>query len=180
MGIGQFSSQAEQAEAEPISEINMTPFVDVMLVLLIIFIVTAPLMTQGLALALPKADAPPLPASAPVIRIDVAADGTVLIDSLAADGGPEGIQAQLAEKARNDPSAQVQIRADGSTPYARIAEIISRAQAAGLTQIAFVTALTAAARSPPARARPASAPTTPTPTPADAQPDPGRPSRPTP
>jgi biopolymer transport protein ExbD len=140
MTLGQFSSQDQ---AEPISEINTTPFVDVMLVLLIIFIVTAPLMTQGLSLTLPEADAPPLPSEAVTIRIDLNAAGDILIDGVALGVGQEVLRTKLAEKARTSPTAQVQIRADGVTPYARIAEVISVAQAEGLTRIALVTTSTA-------------------------------------
>ena len=167
MTIGQFSSQDP---AEPISEINTTPFVDVMLVLLIIFIVTAPLMTQGLSLRLPEADAPTLSSDAPTIRIDLNAEGEILIDGVAMDKGQEALRTALAEKARISPTAQVQIRADGATPYARIAEVISLAQAEGLTQIALVTATPATRSTSPA------APTAPTassktPTPGDARRD---------
>ena len=137
MTLGQFSSQDQ---AEPISEINTTPFVDVMLVLLIIFIVTAPLMTQGLSLTLPEADAPPLPSEAVTIRIDLNAEGAVLVDGVALGTGQEALRETLADKARTSPSAQVQIRADGATPYAQIAAVISVAQTTGLTQIALITA----------------------------------------
>jgi biopolymer transport protein ExbD len=150
MTIGQFSSQDQ---AEPISEINTTPFVDVMLVLLIIFIVTAPLMTQGLPLSLPEADAPKLPSDSATIRIDLSADGKILLDGVALEEGQEALGAKLAAKAQATPSAQVQIRADGTTPYARIAEVISLAQAEGLTQIALITAMPPGQRpqAPPSR-----------------------------
>lgn len=137
MTLGQFSSQDQ---TEPISEINTTPFVDVMLVLLIIFIVTAPLMTQGLSLTLPEADAPPLPSEATTVRIDLNAKGEIVIDGVALDTGQGALRETLAEKARTSPNAQVQIRADGATSYAHIAAVISVAQGAGLTQIALITA----------------------------------------
>jgi biopolymer transport protein ExbD len=170
MTIGQFSSQDP---AEPISEINTTPFVDVMLVLLIIFIVTAPLMTQGLSLRLPEADAPTLPSDAPTIRIDLNAEGEILMDGVALDKGQEALRTTLADKARISPTAQVQIRADGATPYARIAEVISLAQAEGLTQIALVTATPATPSTPSTSPAAPTAPTasSKTPTPGDARRD---------
>lgn len=137
MAIGRF---LQEEPSRPISEINTTPFVDVMLVLLIIFIVTAPLMSQGLSLSLPKADAPSLPAAVPVVRVEITAQGEILIDGQALANTPEALTTALSERAaRAGPEVQLQIRADAETAYARVAAVIAEAQALGLQQIGLVT-----------------------------------------
>ena len=121
---------------QPMSEINMTPLIDVMLVLLVIFMITAPLMTSSLRLNLPKADAA-VPGDAPQF-ISVALDpqGRLYVgeDPLDADA----FKARVADAARNNPQLEVQLRADKSVPYGRVAELIGMVQAAGLSHIAFV------------------------------------------
>ncbi|MFT3858488.1 MAG: biopolymer transporter ExbD [Aquabacterium sp.] len=124
--------------SEPMSEINMTPLIDVMLVLLVIFMLTAPLMTSRLKLELPKADAAP-PAQTPPAFISVAltADGKVHLAEQ--DITLEALATQAAEQARQKPETEVQLRADRAVPYGRVAELIGVLQKAGLNRIAFVT-----------------------------------------
>ena len=149
--MGQFSTE-EPSKA--ISEINTTPFVDVMLVLLIIFIITAPLMSQGLPLSLPQTNAPSLPASTTIIRVDITAQGDIFIDGQALEGTPTALETAIAQKALSTgPDTPLQIRADGATAYARVAEVIAQAQAAGLRQIGLVTT-----PAPPGGGRPGSGP----------------------
>jgi biopolymer transport protein ExbD len=141
MAIGQFTPEEP---AKTISEINTTPFVDVMLVLLIIFIITAPLMSQGLPLNLPQADAPSLPTKSKSIRIEITAQGEVSVDGQAigaqAAAQAKALESLLTEKANSaGVEAQVEIRADGATAYARVAEVIAASQAVGLRQIGLVT-----------------------------------------
>ena len=123
--------------AKPMSDINMTPLIDVMLVLLVIFIITAPLMTSSLKLDLPKTEGAS-PSGAPAfVLLAVDAQGEFFF-------GDEKIAAeQLLERVRaaaaRDPTTEVQLRADRAVPYGRVAEIIGLVQAAGLSRIGFVT-----------------------------------------
>jgi len=119
------------------SEINMTPLIDVMLVLLVIFIITAPLMTTSLRLDLPKADGA-RPSGAPAfISLALDEQGRLFFGDEALD------KPALAERVRaaaaRDPATEVQLRADSRVPYGRVAELIALLQEAGLTRIGFVT-----------------------------------------
>jgi biopolymer transport protein ExbD len=157
MALGQFSSEDP---AKTISEINTTPFVDVMLVLLIIFIITAPLISQGLPLTLPQADAPSLPTEAQTVRVEITAQGVVTVDGQTPGETPttkNALESLLSTKAQTlGQDIQLEIRADGATAYARVAEVIAAAQAVGLRQIGLVTM-----PEPPAAVPPGSAPRSP-------------------
>lgn len=122
---------------QPMSEINMTPLIDVMLVLLVIFMITAPLMSSSLRLDLPRADAA-TPSDAPAfIAVAITPDGRLhLADEALADAD---FDARIADAGRRQPAPEVQLRADRSVPYGRVAELIGRLQRAGLDRIAFVT-----------------------------------------
>ncbi len=129
----------------PMSDINMTPLIDVMLVLLVIFMITAPLMSSSLKLNLPKADGAQ-PNDAPQF-VSVALDpqGKLYFGDEALE--PAAFAARVAETARQNPRTEVQLRADKSVPYGRVAELIGLVQKAGLNRIGFVTE--PAAASPP-------------------------------
>jgi len=121
----------------PMSDINMTPLIDVMLVLLVIFMITAPLMSSSLKLDLPKTDAAQ-PNDAPQF-ISVALDpqGQLFFGEDAVD--PAAFAARVADAARKNPRTEVQLRADKGVPYGRVAEVIGVVQKAGLSRIGFVT-----------------------------------------
>jgi biopolymer transport protein TolR len=123
--------------SRPMSEINMTPLIDVMLVLLVIFIITAPLMTSSLRLDLPKAEAG-RPSDAPAF-ISLALDdqGRLFYGDEALD--KPALAERVRDAAARDPATEVQLRADSRVPYGRVAELISLLQEAGLTRIGFVT-----------------------------------------
>jgi len=134
MAFGRFS---REAPAAPMGDINMTPLIDVMLVLLVIFIVTAPFMVSAVRVALPQADAqlaPPPPAPL-VVHIDKT--GQVFVQDLPVDATQ--VRAALALAAMADPDTEIQLRADTAVPYGRVAEFMALAQAAGLARIGFVT-----------------------------------------
>jgi biopolymer transport protein TolR len=121
----------------PMSDINMTPLIDVMLVLLVIFIITAPLMTSSLRLDLPKADAA-TPSSAPGhIEVAIDAEGRLFYgdEPLPRDR----LAARMAEAARANAQLEVQLRADQKVPYGQVADLIGLVQQAGLSRIGFVT-----------------------------------------
>lgn len=123
--------------SQPMSDINMTPLIDVMLVLLVIFIVTAPLMSSRLRLDLPQTDAA-RPADAPAaLALAIDAGGTLYVGD--APLPPEQVAERLREAGRRNPQLEVQLRADKAVPYGRVAELIGLVQAAGLTRIGFVT-----------------------------------------
>ena len=122
----------------PMAEINVTPLVDVMLVLLIIFMITAPMMTSRLKLDLPRAEtqaAPPMPPA--VITIALTADGRTHLDEQEVTA--VALQTQVQAQAKAKPDTEVQLRADRVVPYERVAQLIGILQKAGLTRIAFVT-----------------------------------------
>jgi biopolymer transport protein TolR len=127
--------------SQPMSEINMTPLIDVMLVLLVIFIITAPLLTSSLKLDLPKSEAGGSSGALAVIALAIDAEGQLFIGEQKIDATQAKglIQARARDAARRDPSTEVQLRADSKVPYGRVAELIGWVQDAGLTRIGLVT-----------------------------------------
>ena len=132
-----FGRLERSGASQPMSDINMTPLIDVMLVLLVIFIITAPLMTSSLKLDLPKAEGGK-PSDAPIsLLLAVDAGGQYFIGDEAV--AAERISARVHEAAQRDPATEVQLRADSRVPYGRVAELIGLVQDAGLSRIGFVT-----------------------------------------
>ena len=124
------------AAAAPMSDINMTPLIDVMLVLLVIFMITAPLMSSSLKLDLPSSEAAQPSAAPQFISIALSPTGELYFgeEQLA----PEAFALRLAAAAKGHPELEVQLRADRSVPYGRVAELIGLLQKEGLNRIAFV------------------------------------------
>jgi biopolymer transport protein TolR len=121
---------------QPMSEINMTPLVDVMLVLVVIFIITAPLLASSIRLDLPHTDAAK-PSDAPrfVTVVLDRSGGTFLNEKpVTSVQLAEG----LAQAARDNPETEIQLRADQAVPYGRVVEVMGAAQKAGLNRIGFV------------------------------------------
>ncbi|MBP7131785.1 MAG: biopolymer transporter ExbD [Aquabacterium sp.] len=131
----------------PFSDINMTPLIDVMLVLLIIFMVTAPLLSARLPLDLPKSDAPAAPLPASTLDVVLRADGSLYLGEQASTLAALTSRATLL--ARQRPDTEVQLRADQRVPYGRVAELIGILQQAGLQRVAFVTEVAPAPASTP-------------------------------
>ena len=137
MAFNSFSGNI-RATAQPMAEINTTPLVDVMLVLLVIFIITAPLFHQAVKVELPRVDSARLKDVPRVVQCAVDARGVVHID-----GQPVNDEA-LAEKFReladiHGERPELHLRADRKTAYERVALAMALAQRAGITRIAFVT-----------------------------------------
>ncbi len=123
--------------SQPMSDINMTPLIDVMLVLLVIFIITAPLMTSSLKLDLPQTEGG-APSDAPAF-VALAIDGQGGLFLGEQPAGREQIIERVRAAARRDPATEVQLRADRNVPYGRVAEVIGWVQEAGLSRIGFIT-----------------------------------------
>jgi biopolymer transport protein ExbD/biopolymer transport protein TolR len=132
-----FGRLERSAASRPMGDINMTPLIDVMLVLMIIFMITAPLMTSSLKLDLPKVDAGTPTETPSFLALAIDAQGAMYV-------GEEKVErAALLQRARDaalrDPLTEVQLRADSAVPYGRVAELIALVQDAGLSRIGFVT-----------------------------------------
>jgi biopolymer transport protein TolR len=121
----------------PMSDINMTPLIDVMLVLLVIFIITAPLMTSSLKLDLPKTDAATPQAAPTFIAVSIDATGKLFLGDEALTR--EQLEQRVATAAKGNPQLEVQLRADQKVVYGQVADLIGLVQKAGLTRIGFVT-----------------------------------------
>ena len=134
------------------SEINVTPLVDVMLVLLVIFIITAPLVGGALRLDLPTTEAASAPSPGHSLSLSLDPQGLVFIDDKPV--ALEALPAVLAMQASTDATVEVQLRADQSVPYGRVAEVMGLLQKAGLTKVALAVQAPAPkiqASSPPLR-----------------------------
>jgi biopolymer transport protein ExbD len=126
-----------QAPSQPMAEINVTPLVDVMLVLLVIFIITAPLLTYALKLDLPEVKAAPSTVTTPPLRLAIDGAGTIYLgDRPLSDGA---LKTRLAEAAARQPAPELQLRVDKTARFDRVAWVMSLAQDAGLVRIGFVT-----------------------------------------
>jgi len=118
------------------SDINMTPLIDVMLVLLVIFMITAPLMTASLRLDLPRSESA-TPSDAPsFVAVAITPDGRLHLGDDELDAN--AFQQRINELGRANAQLEVQLRADRAVPYGQVAELIGWVQAAGLNRIAFV------------------------------------------
>ena len=120
-----------------VSEINVTPFVDVMLVLLIIFMVTAPMMVQGVDVNLPKAAAAPLEEKVEHLVITIRQDGQVYLNEqpVGVDYLTRKLELILIDMGARD----VYLRADKDVPYGRVVDVMSRIKKAGVTSLGMVT-----------------------------------------
>jgi biopolymer transport protein ExbD len=121
----------------PTAEINMTPLVDVMLVLLIIFIITAPLMTHSVPVDLPRAASTPTPEKPMTLQVSINAENQIFVGSEAVDRGI--LETKFREAVAKDANVEMHLKADRSTRYESVAETMSAARRAGLTKIGFVT-----------------------------------------
>ncbi|WP_414440733.1 ExbD/TolR family protein [Burkholderia sp. 22PA0106] len=126
-----------------VNDINMTPLIDVMLVLLIVFIITLPVMNQAVKVALPKAPAQAADPSPKDIDVSITADGTVLWNRTPVDAADLAARiaaaAAGATGAGGAPPPAVNVYADEAVPYGRVAKLLASVQAGGLSHINFVT-----------------------------------------
>ncbi len=129
------------------SDINMTPLIDVMLVLLVILLLTAPLLGGRIALRLPRVAATPQAAAPGALVLELPRDGRIVLDGR--DVPRQQLRQRLHALAAARPQAELRIRADAAVPYGEVARVMAAAQASGLTRLGLVTQ--PAAASAPAR-----------------------------
>lgn len=120
----------------PVAEINITPMVDVMLVLMIIFMVAAPMMTQGVQVALPKANAKPIEQNKPV-EISIKKDGAIYVGSALVPRDQLVTRLQTIQQGRDE--ASILLRADKDMNYGTVMEVMAVLQAAGMVDVGMVT-----------------------------------------
>ena len=121
---------------QPMSEINVTPLVDVMLVLVVIFIITAPLLASSIRLDLPKTDAATATQGPRSVTLVIDRAGQAFLDDQPLP--LDELARRLAQAAGQHPDTEVQLRADEAVPYGRVVEVMGVAQRAGLSRIGFV------------------------------------------
>jgi biopolymer transport protein TolR len=128
-----------QGSYKPLSEINVTPFVDVMLVLLIVFMITAPLLTVGVPVDLPKTKAKSIAESEEPLVISVNAEGVIFIQDTEVE--LENLVPRLAAITENKPDTRIYVRGDKSIDYGRVMEVMGTVNVAGFTRVALVAEL---------------------------------------
>ncbi|MGO4305380.1 MULTISPECIES: ExbD/TolR family protein [unclassified Cupriavidus] len=122
---------------EVMSEINMTPLVDVMLVLLIIFIITIPVINHAVKIDLPRATNQPNDSKPQNINVSIDAQGKVFWNQQEVD--QPALEARIADAAQLQPQPELHLRADRDVRYERVAEVMAAAQHGGLGKIGFIT-----------------------------------------
>lgn len=132
-----FGGLNTQSTTPTMAEINMIPLIDVMLVLLVIFIITAPMMTNAIKIDLPTATSAPNPVKPETVQLSIDADNQIFWDDERIDH--KALTLRLQQAASHSPQPELQIRADGNIAYHHVAEIMSDVASAGLTKLAFVT-----------------------------------------
>jgi biopolymer transport protein TolR len=135
MAFGRFP---RTSQAKPFSDINVTPLVDVMLVLLVIFILTAPLLTSAIRMDLPQSKASQAGEAPESISLSLTAAGEIFLNDKSVQRA--ALPSELQQVALLKPQVEVQLRADQAVPYGQVLELMGMAQQAGLTRIGFVTA----------------------------------------
>jgi biopolymer transport protein TolR len=121
----------------PMSSINVTPFVDVMLVLLIVFMVTAPLLTVGVTVDLPKTTSAPLPGQDEPLSVSIARDGKVYLQD--SELSVEELGPRLRAISERKPDARVFVRGDKVIDYGRVMQVVGAIHSAGFSKVALVT-----------------------------------------
>ncbi len=141
MPLSPFLGSERRARRSPMAEINVTPMVDVMLVLLIIFMVTAPLLVAGVPVDLPDSKAGALDQEARPVQISIDADGALFVDEQPVPDGELGERlADIAAGAAEPGGPRIFLRADRGLDYGRVMAVMGEINAAGLRRVALVSA----------------------------------------
>jgi biopolymer transport protein TolR len=128
-----------QRRWRPMAEINVTPFVDVMLVLLVVFMVTAPLLTVGVEVDLPESEASHLPGDDEPLTVTIDADGALFLQEL--EIGLDELVPKLRAIAAERPEMRIFVRGDKAIDYGRVMQVMGTINAAGFTKVGLVTEL---------------------------------------
>ncbi len=137
-GVVQTSARGRRSgRRRPLAEINVTPFVDVMLVLLIIFMVTAPLLTAGVPVELPKTQAKPLTDDREPLSVTIRKDGSVYLQQVKVS--TDTLAERVKAIASNGNDERIYVRGDTSVPYGRVIEVMAILNNAGFTKVGLVT-----------------------------------------
>lgn len=139
MAMSMNTGKSGRKRRRPMSEINVTPFVDVMLVLLIVFMVTAPLLTVGVPVDLPKTKASQITDEATPMIITIKKDGDIALQNRVIK--PELLIPRLEAVAQSKPDTRVFVRGDKAVPYGEVIAIMAQVQQAGFTRVALITKL---------------------------------------
>ena len=139
-----FGRLERTAAPQPMSDINMTPLVDVMLVLVVIFIITAPLLVSAVKVDLPKTAGAATLDAPKFISLAIDKAGQVFVDDKPLE--PDAVATVMRQAGERNPDTEVRLRADTEVPYGRVVEVMGQAHQAGLHRIGFVTDAVAAKR----------------------------------
>ena len=133
------SGEAGEDRYQPLAEINVTPMVDVMLVLLVIFMVTAPLLTVGVPVDLPQTQAPAINEPKEPLVITINSKGDVYLQNNQID--PKDLGARLVAVTNNNPNATIYVRGDRAIDYGRVLEVMGIVSSAGFTKVSLIAEL---------------------------------------
>ena len=136
---GRSAKGSGRSRHRPMGEINVTPFVDVMLVLLIVFMVTAPLLTVGVPVDLPKTKAGQISADAAPLVVSIQADGQIYVQETPTD--PEALIPRLSAISEANPDVRIFVRGDRAVSYGEVVELMGRIQTAGFARVALIAQL---------------------------------------
>ena len=140
MAMGPIHSGGQRARRAPMAEINVTPMVDVMLVLLIIFMVTAPLLVAGVPVDLPDSKAGALDQEQKPVQISLDPSGAIFVDDAQVEPAALGARlAQIAASSREEGGPRIFLRADRGLDYGRVMGVMGEINAAGLRKVALVS-----------------------------------------
>ena len=137
MSVGKKGSGRGRFTRQPMAEINVTPVVDVMLVLLIVFMVAAPMLTVGVPVDLPKTEAAPIPGDTEPLTITINGEGEIFVQETLTEA--DALVPQLTAIAEGGYEQRIFVRADQSIPYGRVMDVMGRLSAAGFSKVALVT-----------------------------------------
>ena len=135
-GVNNRSRRYAQRRAQPMSEINVTPFVDVMLVLLVIFMVTAPLLTVGVKVDLPETKAGAVSGNDEPLAITVDAGGNLFVQNTATE--IDGLVPKLVAISGNNPDIRIFVRGDAAVNYGRVMQVMGLVNNAGFRRVALI------------------------------------------
>ena len=135
-GARRGNGRGRRSAYRPMSDINVTPLVDVMLVLLIVFMVAAPLLTVGVPVDLPKAQAPAINENKEPLVVTVNAEGAIYIQETAVDN--DALVPRLVAITHDNPAADIYVRGDRTISYGRVLEVMSMIASAGFTKVSLI------------------------------------------